>query len=385
MRSSIIFLTSLTSVLAAPAPQASGSLGLGEQCASSAECANGANCYSTNSGLITRCGNFQASCSSNEQCAYNTCENGLCNGFIPSTTASPSSYPTGPPVTVYIPLGADCNPNSTPCANGSTCYATNSMLQPRCGNFQANCSNDSQCAFNTCQNGFCNGFIASTTTSASSYPVASSTSSSQASSTSTAVPLALGTNCDPKTDVCAGGAQCFASNYMQQPQCGKYNAACTTDAQCDTNSCNNGLCNGFLTTSSYPVASTASSVPASSAPSATYSAIESSAPVDTYTSSDAQSSAPATTPMSTEVPPPVATTAVSSETAAPAQSTVVVVTTPIVTESSVVIAVPSTTANPASTPASSAPAQIITNAASASKNGNLGLAIAGVLAIVAIV
>jgi hypothetical protein len=39
------------------------------------------------------------------------------------------------------------------------------MLQPVCGNFQASCKSDSQCAFNTCNNGLCNGFLALSTAS----------------------------------------------------------------------------------------------------------------------------------------------------------------------------------------------------------------------------
>jgi hypothetical protein len=33
---------------------------------------------------------------------------------------------------------------------------------------------------------------------------------------------------------------------MQMRQCGKFNAACASDAQCATNKCNQGLCNGAL-------------------------------------------------------------------------------------------------------------------------------------------
>ncbi|KAH9219734.1 hypothetical protein DL95DRAFT_291102 [Leptodontidium sp. 2 PMI_412] len=352
MRSSILlFATGLTSVLAQsdsqqPAPQASGTLGLGEQCSSSAQCANGADCYSTNSGLITVCGNFQASCSSNDQCAYSTCENGLCNGFIPSTTTTSSAQATGTPPIVFLPLGADCNPNSTPCANGSNCYATNSMLQPRCGNFQASCSNDSQCAFNTCQNGFCNGFIASTTTTESTQSAGSTRpTSAQPSSTSTSVALPLGADCSPDSTPCANGAQCYATNSMLQPRCGNFQSACTTDAQCAFNTCNQGLCNGFLASSSSSAVSITSSGVTSSTPSAS--------------SSGGTSSV---------------------------QSTAVVVATPIVTESSVVVTTVSATgrSTSTSTPTSSAAAQVNTNAASVSKSGPLGLTVAGVLAVIAL-
>ncbi|KAH7348527.1 kinase-like domain-containing protein [Rhexocercosporidium sp. MPI-PUGE-AT-0058] len=353
--SSFVLATGLASVLAVPAPQAAGTLGLGEQCSSSSQCANGANCYSTNSGLITLCGNFQASCSSNDQCAYNTCENGLCNGFIPATTSTASAQPTQTSTMVYLPLGADCNPNSTPCANGVDCYATNYMLQPRCGNFQAICASDSQCAFNTCQNGLCNGFIASTSTTTNTQTASSTTSalsyststtntqtirsatSASPSSTPTTVYLPLGADCSPDSTPCANGAQCYATNSMLQPRCGNFQSECTTDAQCAFNTCNQGLCNGFIASDSSSAAGTATSNVASSA----------------------------TNPTSLEGNSPV-------------QSTAVIVTTPVVTESSVVVTTASVTGGPTSTPTSSTPGQLNTNAASASKSGPLGLTVADV-------
>jgi hypothetical protein len=36
--------------------------------------------------LIARCGNFNAECSSDAQCAYNICSGGLCRGFKPSSS-----------------------------------------------------------------------------------------------------------------------------------------------------------------------------------------------------------------------------------------------------------------------------------------------------------
>lgn len=63
---------------------------------------------------------------------------------VPSATSSTSGL---------LPLGAACT-SSSQCANGAQCYATNSMLHTVCGNFQAPCTSDSQCAFNTCVSGF---------------------------------------------------------------------------------------------------------------------------------------------------------------------------------------------------------------------------------------
>ena len=71
-----------------------------------------------------------------------------------NTTAVTSSLPSS--TSTPFPLGAICNSTSQ-CANGAECYATNSMLVTVCGNFQASCSSDIQCAFNTCNQGFCNG------------------------------------------------------------------------------------------------------------------------------------------------------------------------------------------------------------------------------------
>jgi hypothetical protein len=152
----------------AQAGSGTGNVALGQQCSSSTDCANGADCYATNYMLITTCGNFQASCTSDSQCAYNTCNNGLCNGFLPSesylasiatvTSSTPAAAGTGS--MVYLPLGSSCNPSSTPCANGAECWASNSMLQMRCGNFNAACTSDEQCAYNICntETGLCSGF-----------------------------------------------------------------------------------------------------------------------------------------------------------------------------------------------------------------------------------
>ncbi|KAJ5038986.1 uncharacterized protein L3040_006659 [Drepanopeziza brunnea f. sp. 'multigermtubi'] len=218
-------------------------LPLGANCSpNSTPCANGANCYAVNSMLQPRCGNFQSSCTSDDQCAFNTCNEGLCNGFIPTTTAS-SSAPVSTPTTVYLPLGANCSPNSTPCANGANCYAVNSMLQPRCGNFQSSCTSDDQCAFNTCNEGLCNGFIASSSTS-------SAAATAQPTSTPTIVYLPLGANCSPNSTPCANGANCYAVNSMLQPRCGNFQSSCTSNDQCAFNTCVDGLCSGFLATSS---------------------------------------------------------------------------------------------------------------------------------------
>lgn len=90
----------------APITAAEGSLLLGETCSDDRQCAYGAECWGSTSWLIRRCGNFNAGCSNNTQCAYNTCNNGLCNGFLASsawpvatqTKASNGTASTGLPV-----------------------------------------------------------------------------------------------------------------------------------------------------------------------------------------------------------------------------------------------------------------------------------------------
>lgn len=159
--------------------------------------------------LIPSCGNFQASCTSNAQCAFNTCSNGFCNG------------PATPGIGA---LGQPCSPKlAGQCANGADCYATNSMLIPSCGNFQASCSTDSQCAFNNCNGGLCNGFLASSLyrTGSSSSTASSSGSSSTRSVVSTAassasVPTAVGT----------GGA--VPTPYGNSTTTGAFSGASTT-------------------------------------------------------------------------------------------------------------------------------------------------------------
>lgn len=205
------------------------------------------------------------------------------------------------PIGAVIPVGENCDPKGTPCALGADCYAVNSMLQPVCGNFQASCTSDQQCAFNTCNGGFCNGFLSSASSSAppattsSACPAPGSTDSqgryscnpahqypsgqecllidgcyflsstlpSSASSAPTSAPtapagsLSLGEECNPHQEPspCAGGAQCWASNAGLIAQCGNFNAACKADSECAYNTCNNGLCNGFKPSGSYNASS----------------------------------------------------------------------------------------------------------------------------------
>jgi hypothetical protein len=190
MRSTILAFSAIFALASAQTPSSGPSpigaiIPIGQPCVPGGTmCALGGSCYATNSGLQTICGNFQAQCTSNQQCAFNTCNGGFCNGVLSSV--SPSASPT--PIGAVIPVGGDCNPyqGATPCALGSQCYATNSGLQTRCGNFQAQCTSNQQCAFNTCNNGFCNGLLSSSVPSSSS-PAARSSSGAPSVSSKPAV------------------------------------------------------------------------------------------------------------------------------------------------------------------------------------------------------
>lgn len=176
-----------------------------------------------------------------------------------SSVGTPVSSSSSTAIGAVVPVGGNCTPGITQCALGSNCYATNSMLQPRCGNFQASCTSDQQCAFNTCnlQQGLCNGFLATSSSMASATTVSTSSAgqySPAPSSTVTApagsLPLGAECNASVSPSQCTSGVQCWASNAGLIARCGNFNAICSSNAQCAYNTCNNGLCNGFLASSS---------------------------------------------------------------------------------------------------------------------------------------
>ena len=135
---------------------------------------------------IPTCGSFQGTCTSTSQCATNECVNGFCAGSV-------------------LPFpGAQCTPvavNATAlsCAFGASCYAVNSMEITVCGNFQAECTWDGQCAYNHCQGGFCAGALLSSSTSISASSTAPyyPTNSSQTISVSPATGTGLATTTGP--------------------------------------------------------------------------------------------------------------------------------------------------------------------------------------------
>lgn len=172
-----------------------------------------------------------------------------------SYASAQSSASVAAPTGASAPVGGNCIPGSTQCALGSSCYATNSMLQPVCGNFQAPCTNDQQCAYNTCnlQQNLCNGFLATSSRSSASAsstgtPTGGYIGAPSSTVTAPASSLPIGAECNALANPsqCTAGVQCWASNAGLIARCGNFNAACSSNAQCAYNTCNNGLCNGFL-------------------------------------------------------------------------------------------------------------------------------------------
>jgi hypothetical protein len=292
-------VTAVNAQGALPAPSSTvvadpGTLPLGAECARTEQCAGGAQCFASNFMQITSCGKYNAECDNDSQCATNFCAGGICSGplpqsewlmptslqYMPSSTASSvatsTSSPQGalpaPSSTVVagagsLPLGAECA-NTEQCANGADCYASNFMQIKACGKFQASCSNDSQCATNTCNNGLCNGFLPSSaylanTASATAsgmmsiLPISISSTASGMMSImpiATSTPptsglIALGKSCND-TSQCVNGAECTISSAYQEfaagMVCGPFNATCTDSSQCSYNSCFNSRCIGLV-------------------------------------------------------------------------------------------------------------------------------------------
>lgn len=102
-----------------------------------------------------------------------------------SSSSSAASTSTQGPIGAIIPVGKECKTGGTPCALGAQCYASNSMLQLVCGNFNAACTSNQQCAFNTCENGLCSGFLSTSSSSASTTSSVTSSHSDTASHSST--------------------------------------------------------------------------------------------------------------------------------------------------------------------------------------------------------
>ncbi|KAK4618044.1 hypothetical protein CLAFUW4_11953 [Fulvia fulva] len=112
-----------------PITAAEGSLPLGATCSDKKQCANGADCWGSNAGIIRRCGNFNGSCKEDSQCAYNTCntDTGLCSGFLPTesyraNTVSSTGSAASSSATTYA-----CNP-AHQYPEGRQCVSTNGGL-----------------------------------------------------------------------------------------------------------------------------------------------------------------------------------------------------------------------------------------------------------------
>ncbi|CAD0089691.1 unnamed protein product [Aureobasidium vineae] len=166
---------------------------------------------------------------------------------------APSSTVVADPGT--LPLGAECA-NTEQCAGGAECFASTAWLIKSCGKFNAACSNDSQCATNTCNNGLCNGFLASSaylantaSTTASGMMSVMPVPTGSTSSASSGQNIALGKSCNA-TSQCANGAECTVSSAYQEAAagmiCGPFNATCTDSSQCSYNSCFNSRCIGSV-------------------------------------------------------------------------------------------------------------------------------------------
>ncbi|CZT15742.1 uncharacterized protein RCC_01576 [Ramularia collo-cygni] len=201
MRFSIFALATTAVLVSAAAPN--NSIPLGKECTTDAECFGNSECYGQTKDTIPVCGNFNAGCKSNADCAYNSCDNGLCSGYI-----APHS----------IALGETCASDEQ-CKGNSTCYGQTKDTIPSCGNFNAECTSDADCAYNTCQAGLCNGFLAP-----HSYQ--------------------LGETC-VLDEQCVGDSTCYGQTKDTIKQCGNFNAKCSKDADCAYNTCENGLCSGY--------------------------------------------------------------------------------------------------------------------------------------------
>ncbi|EPS37825.1 hypothetical protein H072_8435 [Dactylellina haptotyla CBS 200.50] len=292
MRSTFVVLATAVALVAAQAPAPSisaapGSLPLGAQCSDDNQCANGAQCYGVTSFTIRTCGSFQSACTSDNQCATNTCNQGFCNGLLPSSsmdsteTSATSTTASGPAQTSIdaapgsLPLGAQCS-SSEQCANGAQCYGVTSFTITTCGSFQSSCTSDNQCATNTCNQGFCNGPLSSSSiTEAPTTTTGSSTETGLFTPTFSSVvaspsSLPLGAQCS-SDEQCANGAQCYGVTSFTIRTCGSFQSACTSDNQCATNTCNQGFCNGLLPSSSMTtVVTPTGNATVSSIPSATF-------------------------------------------------------------------------------------------------------------------
>jgi hypothetical protein len=85
------------------------SLPLGAVCTTTSQCTNGVECYASSSMEIPHCGNFGATCSSDAQCAFNSCVSGSCQGTLSTlstTTSTPQSTGSASRSTTSTTTGA---------------------------------------------------------------------------------------------------------------------------------------------------------------------------------------------------------------------------------------------------------------------------------------
>lgn len=244
------------SVLAFLLPTLASAQGL--LCSSTSQCTNGMQCYSNDASTPSTCGSYNATCTVNGQCSGNTCTGGRCVGIIGSVTTPSPSTPTG-----YIGLGAQCN-ETYQCALGADCFGNTAFTIKTCGSFNAACSSDAQCATNTCIDGLCKGVLASSAWKVTSTSTTSAISTSMSASATPTGYIGLGAQCN-ETSQCALEADCFGNTGFTIKTCGSFNAACSSDAQCATNTCVDGLCKGPLASSAWRVTSTSTAVTSATA------------------------------------------------------------------------------------------------------------------------
>ncbi|KAF4547649.1 Hypothetical protein D9617_38g090890 [Elsinoe fawcettii] len=328
MRSIAYFTAALvaTSAAAVFERQSSSSSALGESCSRNGDCPAGSYCYNnpplTPSAptAVPVCGGFNATCTSDINCALNTCNNGLCNGYKGGLSSSTSTSSAATP-TSTVALGGQCSRNGD-CPAGVYCYNNPPLTPsaptavPLCGGFNATCTNDSECALNTCNKGVCNGYkgglsSSSTSSSAAASSMTTTAAASSSAASSSALPSSSSVSAPPKsassvappppvTSVvtyaaagvgqpcevdaqCPTGVQCL-NNPPLTPSapvaakiCGGFNATCSSDEQCAMNTCNKNLCNGYKSSSTNATTTTVTTAGSGSRPTSSASGTRSSA------------------------------------------------------------------------------------------------------------
>ncbi|GAM90829.1 hypothetical protein ANO11243_088740 [Dothideomycetidae sp. 11243] len=113
--------TTSTTASTASSTAPTGTLPLGAKCSASTQCANGAQCYGQTAGTITTCGSFNAACTTDSQCATNTCNNGICSGLLKSSSPSLTTSSALSKNTTIVTITTSCT-STTTSASGTGSY-----------------------------------------------------------------------------------------------------------------------------------------------------------------------------------------------------------------------------------------------------------------------